>query len=138
VGKKLVEKARRAHTLDYPSPPPYLPPPPPPPPPLPQAIEIVHGRNFMAMQRDTKSNSLQHSASHLETRFARLDKFEAAVAAEAAAGSAGGGGEMDVDDEEEESSKKKKKKSSSKKSAKKSEPSQEDMDFAAKQLKLRK
>ena len=95
------------------------------------------------MQRDTKSNSLQHSASHLETRFSRLDKFEAAVAAEAAAAAGGGGGEMDVDDEEEEEQSKTQKTKKSKKSAKKSVapapiPSQEDMDFAAKNLKLRK
>ena len=112
-----------------------------PPPPFPlKAVEAVHGRNFMAMQRDTKANSLQHSAAHLETRFTRLDKFEAAITNEASAAAGG----MDVDEDgtaapATKNNKGGKKKAPGGKTSASAVPVGEDfLDFAAKGLKSSK
>ena len=40
-----------------------------------QLLVAKYGTNFMAMAKDIKANYLQHSASHLETRCARLEKW---------------------------------------------------------------
>jgi len=40
-----------------------------------QLLVAKYGTNFMAMAKDIKANYLQHSASHLETRCTRLEKW---------------------------------------------------------------
>ena len=40
-----------------------------------QLLVAKYGTNFQAMAKDIKANYLQHSASHLETRCARLEKW---------------------------------------------------------------
>ena len=74
---------------------------------------------------------MQHTAEHLETRFARLEKFEAAAEADAAAG-----GSMDV--EEAVAVKGAAKKKTKKVVADTVEIGAEFMDFATKNIKPRK
>jgi hypothetical protein len=98
---------------------------------LQQNLSQKHGHNYVAMQRDTKANPMQHTAEHLETRFARLEKFEAAAEADAAAG-----GSMDV--EEAVAVKGAAKKKTKKVVADTVEIGAEFMDFATKNIKPRK
>ena len=103
--------------------------------PLQQNLSQKHGHNFIAMQRDTKANPMQHTAEHLETRFARLEKFEAAAEAEAA----GGDGGMDVEEAAAGSAAKGATKKKSKKvAADTAEIGADFMDFATKNIKPRK
>jgi hypothetical protein len=68
-----------------------------------QLLVEKYGANYVAMSRDMRTNYLQHSASHLETRCTRLAKWveeragAAAAAAPAPAAAAGGGGGMAVE-----------------------------------------
>lgn len=40
-----------------------------------QVLVAKHGNNWKAMEKDMKRNNLQHSATHLETRIARMTAF---------------------------------------------------------------
>ena len=54
------------------------------------ALVEKYKTNYVAMARDLKVNSLQHSAAHLETRCKRMVAWAAEQAAGAAAGGGGG------------------------------------------------
>ena len=47
----------------------------------------AHGDNYKAMERDIKRNNMQHSATHLQSRIARLVRYKESV---------GGGGGVGV------------------------------------------
>lgn len=46
----------------------------------------IHGTNYRKMARDIKTNYLQHTPEHLETRLARLENFLRSKAGSAGAG----------------------------------------------------